>query len=207
MPPSWPTNLVLPTKMLVFNSHMLKNTCYCNLKWTFKDLLLCYWHATKTNCKTICWQVSQFASASKMCELQLNTASHLNLCSVSVIQTNKLLLEESNHIIEIKLLALGFLQMFGSYFQFPGKDNCLFFPITLLQEDYGRKVQGLGAISNKCVKNRWFWDNYRGWHPGLDTCFLVIIRRFRHCKTTFLSLLGYGLWAHKLKSVKSKFEN
>ena len=147
--------------MLAFNSHMLKNTCYCYLKWTFKDLLLCYWHATKTNCKTICWQVSQFASASKMCELQLNTASHLNLCSVSVIQTNKLLLKESNHIIEIKLLNLGFLLIFGSYFQFPGKDNCLFCPITLLQEDYGKKVQGMGAISTKCVKNPWFQDKYR----------------------------------------------
>jgi len=30
---------------------------------------------------------------------------------MSVIPTNKLLLEESNHIIEIKLLALGFLQI------------------------------------------------------------------------------------------------
>jgi len=116
--------------------------------------------------------------------------------------------EESNHIIEIKLLALGFLQIFGSHFQFPGKDNCLFCPTTLLQEDYGRKVHWPGQFPPSALKIHDFKTNTGVvWHRGLDAGFSVIIRRFPHCKTTFLSLLGYGLWAHKLKSVKSTFKN
>ena len=42
------------------------------------------------------------------------------LCSVSAIPVNKVLLQESNQLIEIKMLTSDFLKFFNSYSQFPG---------------------------------------------------------------------------------------
>jgi len=49
----------LPAKMSAFKSHMPQNVEYRNLKWTFEDLLPCYYYTTKTNSKTIRSQVWQ----------------------------------------------------------------------------------------------------------------------------------------------------
>jgi len=56
----------LPAKMSGFKSHMQQNAqrllLYCNLKWTFEDLMPCYCYGLKTNSRTIRSQVWQPAS-------------------------------------------------------------------------------------------------------------------------------------------------
>jgi len=39
----------LTAKMCAFSSLMQQNACYRNVKWTFADLLPCYYYAMKTN--------------------------------------------------------------------------------------------------------------------------------------------------------------
>jgi len=60
-------------KMCAFNSLMQQNAYYLNIKWTFAELLPCYFYAMKTNSRTIRSRLSQPASARKggdMCEQQ-----------------------------------------------------------------------------------------------------------------------------------------
>ena len=45
--------------------HMRQNGSYCNLKWTFDDMLPYYCDATKANSRTIPSRLSQPAFASK----------------------------------------------------------------------------------------------------------------------------------------------
>jgi len=53
----------LPGKMSAFKSHLQQNGWYRHLKWTFEDLLPCYYYTIKTNCETIRSQVWQLAPA------------------------------------------------------------------------------------------------------------------------------------------------
>jgi len=55
----------LPAKMSAFNSYMLQNAYYCNLKLTFEELLPCYCYTIKASSTKIYSNVSQPASASK----------------------------------------------------------------------------------------------------------------------------------------------
>jgi len=97
----------LTAKMCAFNSMMQQNACYLNIKWTFADLLPCYYYAIKTNSRTIRTRLSQPASAGKgrdMCEQQAHhcmISVNLTLvqCDVSFIPVNKLPLQESNQLI------------------------------------------------------------------------------------------------------------
>ena len=80
------------------NSHMQKNTInYRNLKWTFADLLPCYFDATKKSSRTLCSQVSQHESAGEGVDMSELQAYHSItpeqwswlLCNVSVIPINE----------------------------------------------------------------------------------------------------------------------
>jgi len=48
------------------------------------------------------------------------------LCLVSVVQANKLLLQEINQLIGIELLTSIFLESFSSLSQFPDRGKCPF---------------------------------------------------------------------------------
>ena len=54
----------------------------------------------------------QGTACSSLHDTREQSISHL--CNVSVIRANKLSLQELNQLIEIKLLAPGFLDVFGS---------------------------------------------------------------------------------------------
>jgi len=102
-----------------FKKAKLAICCYCNLKWTFENLLPCYCCAIKTSSRTIRSQVSQPASAGKepnMSELHHHYMTIVPwtwlLCSVS-IPANKLSLQELNQLNGIKLLISGFSEIFG----------------------------------------------------------------------------------------------
>ena len=53
----------LPAKISAFKSHLQQNAWHHNLKWTFEDLLPCYYYTIKTNSETIRSQVWQLAPA------------------------------------------------------------------------------------------------------------------------------------------------
>jgi len=102
--------------MSAFNSLMQQNACHRNTKWTFADLLLCYCYAIKTNSRTIRSRLSQPTSADKggdLSEPQVHQCMTLQLwtwllCSASFIPVQKLLLQESNQLIGIKMSTSGF---------------------------------------------------------------------------------------------------
>jgi len=102
-------------------SHLEKRIKYRNLKRTFEDSLPCYCYKTKNNSRTMLLQISQPESADgvDMNELQDHYCITPRqwcwfLCSVSAIPVNKLLLQELNQLIEIKMLTSDFLNTFGS---------------------------------------------------------------------------------------------
>jgi len=62
--------------------HMRENAYYCNLKWTFEDLVPCYCYAIKANSKTIRSQVPQPASTGKGADMSELQAHHLHVTTV-----------------------------------------------------------------------------------------------------------------------------
>ena len=99
--------------MSAVSSHMRQNGFFRIFKW---DSLPYYCYTIKTNSRTICSQVLQPASAGKGADMSESQDHHYMtpeqwtwlLCSVSVILTNKLSLQELNQLIEIKLLSADF---------------------------------------------------------------------------------------------------
>ena len=88
-----------------------QNVCHSNIKWTFADLLPCYYYAIKTNSRIIRSRRSQQPLQAKEGEwlnCKLISLHNLKLwtwplCSVSFIPSKKLSLQESNQLIGIKM--------------------------------------------------------------------------------------------------------
>jgi len=86
------------------------------------DSLPCYCYATKGNSATMRSQIRQRESAGEGVEMSELQAHHcitpeqwsLLLCSVSAIPVNKVLLQELNRLIGIKMPASDFLKSFVS---------------------------------------------------------------------------------------------
>jgi len=71
----------LPATTCAFNSLMQQNACYRNIKWTFAELLPCYYYAIKTNRGTIRSRRSQpplRAKEGEWLNCKLITAWHYN---------------------------------------------------------------------------------------------------------------------------------
>ena len=99
-----------------------QNAYYRNLKWTHEDSLSCYCYEVKSNSKTI-WRKFrnlplQTGKAADMGERQTHHCTTPGqwiwfLCTVGVIPTNKLSIQELNQFNRNEAPASGLLENFG----------------------------------------------------------------------------------------------
>ena len=166
----------LSAKMSAFSNHMQQNAYFRNNKWNFEDLLPYYCYAIKTKSRTIRSQVSQPVSAEKVSDMNELQTHHCMapylwtwvLCSMSVILRNKLLLQELNQFILIKLLTSGFLyssQFSGGNTHFPpcgrpcqqwcfaGKHSAQIFAPVSARNRLANIVQEFANSENKSVNS------------------------------------------------------
>ena len=121
--------------MSAFNSYMLQNEYHCGtatwsepFKEPFKDMLPCHGDATKADSRTniapeirsLHLQPKERIKWTAISRLHYSRTVNWLLCSVSVTSANKLSSQELTQLIGIKPLILRFLEIFASWYQFPG---------------------------------------------------------------------------------------